>query len=84
MTVTGSADPYEIIVRARKTGKFAQVVSIGPPPPPPKKPDEKKPDEKKPDPKPLVSYVPHPCVCERVGVVHIDQWQEPNPSCTIL
>lgn len=93
MTVTGSADPYEIIVRARKTGKFAQVVSIGPPPAPPKKdekkpdekkPDEKKPDEKKPDPKPQVYYVPHHCVCERVGVVHIDQWQEPNPSCTIL
>ncbi|XP_030974686.1 heavy metal-associated isoprenylated plant protein 43-like [Quercus lobata] len=92
LTVTGSADPYEIIVRARKTGKFAQVVSIGPPPAPPKKdekkpdekkPDEKKPDEKKPDPQPQVFYVPHHCVCERVGVVHIDQWQEPNPSCTI-
>ncbi|KAK9990990.1 hypothetical protein SO802_025975 [Lithocarpus litseifolius] len=83
LTVTGSADPYEIIVRARKTAKFAQVVSIGPPPGPPKK-DEKKPDEKKPDPKPQDCYVPHHCVCERVGVVHIDQWQEPNPSCTIL
>ncbi|KAL4644361.1 hypothetical protein ACB092_02G159500 [Castanea dentata] len=83
LTVTGSADPYEIIIRARKTGKFAQVVSIGPPPAPPK-PEEKKPEEKKPDPKPQVSYVPHHCVCERVGVIHVDQWQEPNPSCTIL
>ena len=51
MTVTGSADPYEIIVHARKVGKYAEVLSIGPPPGPPKdkKPDEKKPAEKKPN-----------------------------------
>jgi len=36
LTVTGNADPYEIIVRCRKAGKFAEVVSVGPPPAPPK------------------------------------------------
>lgn len=44
LTVTGDADPIEVIVRARKLGKFAEVVSVGPPPPPPPKPaQEKKP-----------------------------------------
>ncbi|CAL1391280.1 unnamed protein product [Linum trigynum] len=55
LTVTGSGDPYEVIVRARKTGKHVEVVSIGPPPPPPKPQAEggqqqqqpKKPDDKK-------------------------------------
>lgn len=52
LTVTGDADPYDIIVRTRKVGKYAQVVSIGPPPPPPKQQDtQKKPEEKRPDPK---------------------------------
>ena len=52
MSVTGNADPYKIIVSARKaTGrtKHADVVSVGPPPAPPKPPAEapKKADEKK-------------------------------------
>ncbi|XP_057443696.1 heavy metal-associated isoprenylated plant protein 43-like [Lotus japonicus] len=73
LTVTGDADPYDIIVRIRKAGKFAEVVSIGPPPAPPKqepqkqeaqkKPEEKKkPEEnKKPDPVNLdqISHVPY-------------------------
>ena len=46
LTVTGDADPYEIIVRIRKAGKHAEVVSVGPPQAPQKK-DEKKPEEKK-------------------------------------
>ncbi|KAG9449711.1 hypothetical protein H6P81_009676 [Aristolochia fimbriata] len=37
ITVTGDADPVQIIIRTRKTGKTAEVVSIGPPAPPPKK-----------------------------------------------
>ncbi|GFP83634.1 hypothetical protein PHJA_000506800 [Phtheirospermum japonicum] len=45
LSVTGDADPYAIIVKTRKTVKFAQVLSIGPPP----KPEGKKPEEKKPD-----------------------------------
>ncbi|KAK4346869.1 hypothetical protein RND71_033208 [Anisodus tanguticus] len=36
LSVTGNADPYEVIVRSRKAGKFAEVVSIGPPPAPTK------------------------------------------------
>lgn len=48
LTVTGNADPYEIIVRTRKAGKFAEVVSVGPPPAPPKQGGPKKPDDKKP------------------------------------
>ncbi|XP_004512072.1 heavy metal-associated isoprenylated plant protein 2-like [Cicer arietinum] len=70
LTVTGNADPYEIIVRIRKAVKHAEVVSIGPPPGPappkqdaPKKPVENKKSEenKKPDPVTLdqISYVPH-------------------------
>ena len=48
LTVTGDADPYEIIVRIRKAGKHAEVVSIGPPKPDAQKqPEEKKPEEKK-------------------------------------
>ncbi|KAG2696197.1 hypothetical protein I3760_07G047400 [Carya illinoinensis] len=43
LTVTGDADPYDIIVRTRKTVKFAEVVSIGPPPAPPKQDGQKKP-----------------------------------------
>lgn len=50
LSVTGNADPYKIIVSARKAaGKHADVISVGPPPAPPKPPGEgqKKPDEKK-------------------------------------
>ncbi|XP_076933797.1 heavy metal-associated isoprenylated plant protein 2-like [Bidens hawaiensis] len=49
LTVTGDVDPYEIIIRAKKTGKFVEVLKVGPPPAPPKKPEEKKPPEKKPE-----------------------------------
>ncbi|XP_076897820.1 heavy metal-associated isoprenylated plant protein 43-like [Bidens hawaiensis] len=49
LTVTGDADPYEIIIRVKKTGKFVEVLTVGPPPAPPKKPEEKKPPEKKPE-----------------------------------
>nr|XP_043633468.1 heavy metal-associated isoprenylated plant protein 43-like [Erigeron canadensis] len=48
LTVTGDADPYEIILQTKKAGKFVEVITIGPPPAPPKKPEEKKPEEKKP------------------------------------
>jgi hypothetical protein len=86
LTVTGDADPYEIIVRTRKAGKFAEVVSIGPPPAPPKK-DEKKPDSKKPDQMTQVHipYVPYNYhVCEQVAMVPVGLWDEPTPSCSIL
>nr|GMC54431.1 heavy metal-associated isoprenylated plant protein 43-like [Ipomoea batatas]GMC99026.1 heavy metal-associated isoprenylated plant protein 43-like [Ipomoea batatas]GMD06441.1 heavy metal-associated isoprenylated plant protein 43-like [Ipomoea batatas] len=47
LSVTGSCDPYEMIVKVRKTGKFKEVVSIGPPPAPPKQEAQKKPEDKK-------------------------------------
>ncbi|KAL6011383.1 hypothetical protein ACLOJK_001829 [Asimina triloba] len=52
VTITGNADPLEIITRTRKTGKLIEVVSIGPPPAPPKQDGgggQKKPEEKKPE-----------------------------------
>ncbi|MCI05507.1 heavy-metal-associated domain-containing family protein, partial [Trifolium medium] len=52
LTIIGDADPYDIIVRIRKAGKNAEVVSIGPPPgpPPPKQEAPKKPaEDKKPE-----------------------------------
>ncbi|KAE8010528.1 hypothetical protein FH972_006895 [Carpinus fangiana] len=77
LTVTGDADPYEIIVRARKVGKFAEVVSIGPPPAPPKKPDPKIEVQ--------IPCMPHNClVCEREAMVPVGRWDEPNPPCSIL
>ncbi|KAJ8770680.1 hypothetical protein K2173_021327 [Erythroxylum novogranatense] len=102
VTVTGKADPYDIIVRTRKAGKYAEVVSVGPPPPPPKpetqkKPDEKNPEEKKPaagekkaqqsqekNKTPLV-HDPHTCPqCQRIVVIPMSRYDEPNPSCTIM
>ncbi|KAH7520001.1 heavy metal-associated isoprenylated plant protein 43 [Ziziphus jujuba] len=89
LTVTGDADPYEIIVRTRKAGKIVEVVSVGPPPAPQKqdaqkKPDDKKPEEKKLDPKADI-HMPHNCpVCQRINFVQLDRWNEPNPSCSIM
>lgn len=90
LTVTGNVDPYKVILRARKAGKYAEVVSIGPPPPPPKpepqkKPDDKKPDDKKPEPK--VHFCDPYCypICNRMAVVPMVQYcEEPNPSCSIM
>ena len=50
MTVTGMVDPVDVIVQARKAGRRASVVTIGPPPKPAaeeKKPEQQKTDEKK-------------------------------------
>ena len=93
MTVTGDADPYEIIIRTKKVGKFVEVVSVGPPPPPPKpqQDGQKKPEEKKPDKKAQSQaldhiHTPHYYpVCERMAVVHVVRtWDEPNPPCSIM
>ncbi|XP_034683472.1 heavy metal-associated isoprenylated plant protein 43-like [Vitis riparia] len=77
LTVTGEADPYEIIVRARKACKHAEVVTIGPPPAPPKKPEKEKPDKK-------VPPSDNCRMCQRFAVIHLDQWDEPNVTCSIL
>ncbi|KAI4381730.1 hypothetical protein MLD38_007777 [Melastoma candidum] len=65
LTVTGAADPYDVILQARKASSrnYADIVSIGPPPKPepPKKPEEKKPENKKPEenkPEPRIQYHP--------------------------
>ncbi|KAL8034051.1 hypothetical protein ABFX02_12G001900 [Erythranthe guttata] len=84
MSVTGDADPYEIIVRTRrKTGKFAEVVSIGPPP----KPDEnKKPEDqnKKPEYQ-NIDHMPFTCpICDRIPFIPTTRWEEPTPQCHIL
>ncbi|KAF8410567.1 hypothetical protein HHK36_003098 [Tetracentron sinense] len=81
LTVTGDADPYEVIVRTRKTGKVSEVMSVGPPPPPPKPDAAKKPDDKKPEQKALI-HIPQTCaVCERMSIRRLD---EPNVSCSIM
>ncbi|TKY70422.1 DEAD-box ATP-dependent RNA helicase 40 [Spatholobus suberectus] len=83
LTVTGDADPYEIIVRIRKAGKHAEVVSIGPPPEKEaqKKAEDKK-DQKRPEPyMQMPRYYPP---CQPVAVVYTNRWEEPYPSCTIL
>ena len=41
LTVTGDADPVDIVNKTRKVCKFAEVISIGPPPKP--KPESPKP-----------------------------------------
>ncbi|KAG4987951.1 hypothetical protein AAZX31_11G069600 [Glycine max] len=91
LTVTGDADPYEIIVRIRKAGKHAEVVSVGPPQAPQKK-DEKKPEEKKKpeaekkDEKPKESsiHMPYYYPPYQPVVLYMNRYEEPNPSCTIL
>ncbi|KAM1529232.1 hypothetical protein ACFX1Z_018463 [Malus domestica] len=89
LTVTGNCDPYEIIIRTRKAGKFAEVVSIGPPPAPPKpaekKPEVKKPEIKKPDQKVEHFHMPHNCeVCQRLAIVRLEPSYDHNPSCSIM
>ncbi|KAL2552827.1 heavy metal-associated isoprenylated plant protein 7-like [Forsythia ovata] len=91
LTVTGEADPYEIIVKTRKAGKYVEVVSIGPPPAPqkqdgPKKPEEKKPNEKKPEEK-AQAHIHTPFtypICERIPVIPETRWEEPSPQCSIM
>ncbi|PIN16624.1 Copper chaperone [Handroanthus impetiginosus] len=99
VSVTGDADadPYEIIVKTRKAGKYAEVVSIGAPPKQEaekKKPDhEKKPEEKKPqeqqktpqihDHISALPFIPRP-ICERIPVVPMTRWEEPTQQCSIL
>ncbi|CAH1437235.1 unnamed protein product [Lactuca virosa] len=87
LTVTGDADPYEIILQARKAIKCVEVVTIGPPPPAPKKEDEKKPPEKKPDHEFHICScnmsLPNTCVvCQPWAVVHMPP--EPCTTCTIM
>lgn len=87
LTVTGNADPYEIIVGTRKVAKFVEVESIGPPPAPPTKDSQKKQDDKKPDQKTQI-HNPHTCPCPLCNpmttVVHVDHYPQSPVSCSIL
>ncbi|GAB4848543.1 hypothetical protein Ancab_003249 [Ancistrocladus abbreviatus] len=72
LTVTGEADPYKVTVRARKAGKFAEVLSVGPPP-----------KGKKPNPPEPNMPCPNYCrCCDQIVVVPLDQ--PSNAPCTIL
>ncbi|XP_060191970.1 heavy metal-associated isoprenylated plant protein 43-like [Lycium barbarum] len=93
LSVTGDADPYEVIVRSRKAGKFAEVISIGPLPAPPKPDGQKKPDQKpkpQPEPQPMAHMyghiMPPVCACcqRSPHVVHMTHREEPTPQCSIL
>nr|CAB3486049.1 unnamed protein product [Digitaria exilis] len=44
MTVTGTVDPVDVVKQARKAGRRASVLTIGPPPKPA---EEKKPEQEK-------------------------------------
>ncbi|KAK4476778.1 hypothetical protein RD792_015938 [Penstemon davidsonii] len=70
LTVVGSVDPVCVITNVRKTGKYAEITSVGPP---------KKPDPPKPEPcKPL----PRCCKeCQLVAVSHVTY---ENGGCSIL
>ncbi|KAL9680617.1 hypothetical protein QQ045_018500 [Rhodiola kirilowii] len=82
ITVTGNADPYEIIVQERKAGRFAEVVTIGPPPAPEKdvKKDEKKDDKKdhkKADTTSIICHHPR-------YIYHMMPVEDQQPLCSIL
>jgi len=96
MTVTGTVDPVDVIVQARKAGRRASVVTIGPPPKPAaeeKKPEQQKTDGKKPSadeekkaPKqPATVFVHHvpswpPCPRYQERVVY----EQDPPPCSIM
>ncbi|EXC35436.1 hypothetical protein L484_026742 [Morus notabilis] len=93
VSVTGNADPYKIIVSARKAaGTHADVVSVGPPEAQKKQGDKKAEDQKKKadgqkkkaDDQALVH--PRACwECQRVVLVQLDHgYNEPSPLCSIM
>ncbi|KAK8717579.1 hypothetical protein V6N13_044840 [Hibiscus sabdariffa] len=90
ISVTGDADPYDIIVRTRKVGRHVELVSVGPPPQPPKEP-QKKPEEKKPEPKKddkktdslVMPQLHYPLTCPVCQQMHL-VYTEPNPGCSVM
>ena len=75
LTVVGEVDPVCVITRVRKTGKDAEIISVGPP----KKPDPPKPE--KPDndpPKPL------PLSCPQCQYVVVSYAPDDGRICSIL
>nr|DAD40785.1 TPA_asm: hypothetical protein HUJ06_015108 [Nelumbo nucifera] len=70
LTVTGTVDPYDVLIHTKKTGKFVDVVSIGPPPK----------SEANNNPEPKVDNVTFHG-CEQVCIIHVD---EPDSGCSIM
>lgn len=94
VSVTGNADPYKIIVSARKAaGKHADVVSVGPPEAQKKQGDKKAEDQKKKaddkkkkaDDQALVHDHRACWECQRAVFVQLDHgYNEPSPLCSIM
>ncbi|KAL2513832.1 Heavy metal transport/detoxification superfamily protein [Forsythia ovata] len=72
LTVVGSVDPVSIITAIRKTGKFVEITSVGPP----KKPDPK-PDPAKP-------CTPLPACCKQCQLVGVSYVIYDSAPCSIL
>ncbi|KAL3520498.1 hypothetical protein ACH5RR_018647 [Cinchona calisaya] len=72
LTVVGAVDPVCVATKVRKTGKNAEILSVGPP----KKPDPPKSDPSKPKPLP-------PC-CPNCQFVTISYEPYDSRICSIL
>ncbi|KAL3515828.1 hypothetical protein ACH5RR_022730 [Cinchona calisaya] len=74
LTVVGEVDPVHLTNKVRKTGKQAEIISVGPP--------------KKPDPpnKPDTGQKPLPPCCPNCQFVVVSSYYDPYDSriCTIL
>ncbi|KAL3538378.1 hypothetical protein ACH5RR_001758 [Cinchona calisaya] len=68
LTVVGEVDPVCVTTKVRKTGKYAEILSVGPP----KKPDPPKPDK------------PLPPCCPPCRFVTIDYEPYDSRICSIL
>ncbi|KAJ3694323.1 hypothetical protein LUZ60_009803 [Juncus effusus] len=91
LVVTGDVDPIDVIVRVRKAGKRAEIITIGPPPKPEekKKEDEKKKaeekkkgEEKKKEPQYFFHIPSNYPTCSHQPVVIVDDYC--HTSCNIM
>ncbi|GLJ20126.1 hypothetical protein SUGI_0365410 [Cryptomeria japonica] len=83
VTVIGEVDPVKITVKIRKFSRCAQIISVGPHPPP-KKPEEKK-VEKKPQAEEIIYILPACCQRCEGGYYVYDDFDSQNYSfCTIV
>lgn len=78
LTVVGSVDPVSITTQVRKAGKFAEILSVGPP----KKPDP-------PEPKPTEPERPKPCqplpeCCKQCQLIGVNYVAYDEGVCSIL
>ena len=80
LDVIGDADPYKIVMCIRKAGKKAQIVTIGPPKPPEKKPDDLCKELAKLCP---CSYPGSCWACRPVPIMTME-YQDQAPPCSIM